>query len=86
MTFLFFAIAKSDISKFWKIPNETKILPETFKNLKSESDKILLRLGNCNINLFIFRHPQVLYFQNSKDPKWDQNFAGDFQKPQKQKW
>ncbi len=40
LTFLSFTIAKSKISEIQKGPKETKILLKTFKNTKSESEKL----------------------------------------------
>ncbi len=40
LTILSSAIAKSNISKIWKSPNETDILPKTLKDIESKSDKL----------------------------------------------
>ncbi len=44
LTFSFFAIAKSKISKIRKSPNETKIFAKIFKNIESKSEKLQNKL------------------------------------------
>jgi hypothetical protein len=80
--FLSFAIGKSEIYKTQKNPNETKIVLKTFDIIESETINRSLwyliynriknfqnRLGNCDIDFFIFCNCQARKFQNSKEYK-----------------
>ncbi len=72
--------------------NAQKAIPLHFSSGHQEllsqglSEAFEKKLENCDIDFFNIRHCQVQNFKILNQSGWDQNFAVNFQKHQKQKY